>query len=360
MDVKSIVWYSSRLMVIIFLFLSSACNSPKSEKIAKGNLDSATEKSKQEVKYPSDIVSLEDWKILLGDGTSVNDLKDYAKDDFFYVAHDGDIDWVVFKTPNSGITSRTSSNTRTELGEKARWVPSKGSKLSGTCKVMHVSTTGDARVAASYSTVIGQIHGDDGHENEPLKIFYKKFPGHKKGSVYWNYEINTSGDNSKRWDYSTSVWGHDMSVIGSAPTTYPAEPTDGIALGETFSYEINVYEGIMYLTFISEGHPTRRFTKSLIKSQYTRDKDIPQQIRTLYAVIDRDGTENPSAYAGENQYFKLGAYNQTNGKKPETNMVWSTGSEIYGGDLEKQYANGSYTEVWYKDCRISEGSLPEN
>lgn len=39
---------------------------------------------------------------------------------------------------------------------------------------MHVSTSGDARVAASYAVVVGQIHGTEGHENEPLKIFTKK------------------------------------------------------------------------------------------------------------------------------------------------------------------------------------------
>ena len=49
---------------------------------------------------------------------------------------------------------------------------------------MHVSTTGDARVAASFSTVIGQIHSGEGHENEPFKLFYKKFPEHTKGSVF--------------------------------------------------------------------------------------------------------------------------------------------------------------------------------
>jgi len=310
--------------------------------------------------YPSDVIPFMDkFKILLGDGTSSEKLVNYEKEDFFYVSNDGKTNWVVYKTPNSGVTSRTSSNTRTELGQKEHWLPQKGGKLTGTLKVMQVSTSGDARVAASYSTVIGQIHSDDGHENEPLKIFYKKFPGHEKGSVYWNYEINTEGKNDKRWDFSTAVWGHDMSVIGTAPSAYPEEPVDGIALGEEFSYEVNVYEGIMYLTFASKGHPTKTFTKSLISSEYINDSDIPEQIRRLYAIIDRDGTEKPNAYAGELQYFKQGAYNQTNGKKPETNMVWSTGSEIYGGDLAKQYANGSYTEVWFKDAQVGPPSPPK-
>lgn len=36
-------------------------------------------------------------------------------------------------------------------------------KLTATLKVMNVSSTGDARVAASYAVVVGQIHSADGH-----------------------------------------------------------------------------------------------------------------------------------------------------------------------------------------------------
>lgn len=306
--------------------------------------------------YPSDVLpSLDKWGILLGNGESERNLKSFEHTDYFYTASDG-TDWVVFKAPNGGITSPNSHNTRTELGQKARWTPKEGGKLNGSLKVMHVSTSGDARVAASFSVVVGQIHSGDGHENEPLKIFYKKFPGHTKGSVYWNYEINTAGDNSGRWDYSTAVWGHDMSVIGTDSAAYPPEPEGGIELGEEFSYEVNVYEGMMYLTFQSEGHETRKFTKNLLKSEYVSKSDIPQQIVDLYSVIGRDGTERPNGYEGELQFFKQGAYNQTNGMKPETNMVWSTGSNTYNGDVNLQYTNGSYTEVWFRDSSTGPGT----
>jgi hypothetical protein len=309
--------------------------------------------------YPSDVIPfMEEWSILCGDGTSIKELVKVEHKDFFYVSNDGKTDWVVYKTPNSGSTSRTSSNTRTELGQKKHWIPETGGKLTGKLKVMHVSTSGDARVAASYSVVIGQIHSDEGHENEPIKIFYKKFPGHKKGSVFWNYEINTKGDNSKRWDYSTAVWGYDMSVVGENSTSYPKEPENGIELGEEFSYEINVYKGMMYLTFISEGHETIKFTKNLLQSEFSTKAAIPQQIWSLYAAIGRDGVERENAYAGEIQYFKQGAYNQTNGKNPEDNIVWSTGSETYNGDIKKQYENGCYAEVWFKEATVGSGTLP--
>ncbi len=340
------------LYIISILVLASCKN--QEEKIA-----SDSEPKAQETKYPSDVIAfMDEWTILLGDGTRKEDLVNFKKDNFFYVKEDGDIEWVVYKTPNAGITSKNSSNTRTELGQKSRWTPEEGGKLTGTLKVQHVSTSGDARVAASYSVVVGQIHSDEGHENEPLKIFYKKFPGHEKGSVFWNYEINTKGDNSGRWGYSNAVWGYDISKVGNTPDTFPEEPEDGIALGEEFRYEVNVYDGIMYLSFSSEGHPTRTFTKNLKKSEYSNKADMPEQVRILYGSIGRDGVEREEAYSGELQFFKQGAYNQTNGKSPEDNLVWSTGSEIYGGDIAKQYEKGSYAEVWFREATVGPGIPP--
>lgn len=314
-----------------------------------------------ETKYPSDVLPfMDEFKILLGDGTSLDSLVNYQEENFFYTANDGTTDWVVYKTPNSGVTSKNSSNTRTELHQIEEWIPETGGQLTGTLKVMQVSTSGDGRVAASYSTVVGQIHSGEGHENEPLKIFYKKFPGHEKGSVFWNYEINTKGDdNSGRWDFSSAVWGYDMSVVGAGPTTYPAEPTDGIKLGEEFSYTINVYQGIMYLTFSSPGHDTVRFTKNLIASEYSSKAAIPEQTQNLFAPIGQDGIERETAYAGELMYFKQGAYNQTNGKDPESNMVWCSGADTYDGDIAKQYANGDYTEIWFRAATVGAGVAPK-
>lgn len=331
-------------LILILLAFFSCKNEPKTTLETK----SETEKT---IKYPSVVIPFMDkWKILLGDGTHVDDLVNYQKDDFFYVENDGTTDWVVYKTPNSGITSRTSKNTRTELGEKAQWIPETGRKLTGSLKVQHVSTTGDATKASSYSVVIGQIHSGEGHENEPLKIFYKKFPNHAKGSVFWNYEINTKGDNSGRFDFSSAVWGYDFSVVGTSPTTYPEEPKNGIELGEEFTYEVNVHEGIMYLTFTSSGHETVTFTKSLVKSDFASTSKIPQQVIDVYSSRRTVSVERENAYAGEINYFKQGAYNQANGQ--------STKSETYGGDIAKQYENGSYAEVWFKEATVGKSIEP--
>ncbi|PIA81077.1 alginate lyase [Gaetbulibacter sp. 4G1] len=315
--------------------------------------------NKEEVQknvYPSDVISFSnDWNLILGDGSNVGYPNNFEHKNFFYTANDGKANWVVYKTPNGGDTHGTSNNTRTELAQTKKWYPKTANdKLKATLKVMNVSTTGDARVAASYSVVVGQIHSADGHENEPLKIFYKKFPSHTNGSVFWHYEINTAGDdNSGRWDYSSAVWGNNFSVVGKEENTFPEEPKDGIALGEEFSYEIEVRNGIMNLKFMSEGHETKLFTKNLIESEYTTTADIPQQTQELFVPIGQDGVERKNAYAGEGCFFKLGSYNQTNGKSPEVNRNWCSGAETHGGDILKQYEDGNYAEVWFKKASIT-------
>ena len=304
---------------------------------------------------PSDILPsfFEEWNLILGDGSNAGPALDFEDENFFFTTSDESGDWVVYKAPNSGDTHGTSNNTRTELAQLKKWSPMTDAKLTATLKVMNVSASGDARVAATHSVVVGQIHSADGHENEPLKIFYKKFPGHSKGSVFWNYEINTAGDdNSGRWDYSTAVWGYDFSVTGSEEDTYPPEPEEGIELGEEFSYTIEVKDGKMHLTFTSEGHETKTFSQNLIESAYSTAADIPEQTRQLFVPIGQDGVERENAYADEGLFFKQGAYNQTNGKSPEVNPVWCSGAETFGGDIQKQYETGNYAEVWFKVAEI--------
>jgi len=304
--------------------------------------------------YPSAILPVfNDFNLILGDGSNAGHATNFEHKDFFYATKERGQDWVVFKAPNAGDTHGTSNNTRTELAQVKKWSTETPAKLSATLKVKQVSATGDARVAASYSVVGGQIHSADGHENEPLKIFYKKFPGHEKGSVFWHYEINTAGDdNSGRWDFSTAVWGNDFSVVGTDEHEYPLEPKNGIALGEEFSYEIEVKDGVMHLNFTCEGKETKSFTKNLASSEYTSKTAIPLQTKELFVPIGQDGVERENAYADEGLFFKLGSYNQTNGKSPEENRNWCSGAETHGGDIEKQYADGNYAEVWFKSASI--------
>jgi len=346
---------SKFLSIGILLILTSCANNANNS----NNTNTATEASNSI--FPSKIIPFfNHWNLILGDGSNAGHANEMIHKDFFYGTNDGTTDWVVYKAPNSGDTHGTSNNTRTELAQTKKWSPMTDARLTATLKVMNVSSTGDARVAASHSVVIGQIHSADGHENEPLKIFYKKFPGHTKGSVFWNYEINTAGDdNSGRWDYSTAVWGNDFSVVGKDANTPPQEPEDGIALGEEISYDIVVQGGTMRITFRSEGHDTKSFTKNLIVSEYSKKEDMPAQVQQLFVPIGQDGVERANAYADEFLFFKQGSYNQTNGKSPELNMNWCSGAETHGGDIPKQYADGNYAEVWFKKANllVSESSI---
>ena len=147
-------------------------------------LQGCTQSSKPAHLASNVIPFFQHWNLILGDGSNAGVAIDYENKDFFFATSDGEEEWVVFKTPNAGNTHGTSNNTRTELAQLKKWSPLSDAKLDATLKVMNVASTGDARVAASYSVVVGQIHSADGHENEPLKIFYKKFPGHTKGSVF--------------------------------------------------------------------------------------------------------------------------------------------------------------------------------
>jgi hypothetical protein len=345
-------------LVVLILTLALCLNSCKNaNKSSENNLENdSAEIQKEQAVYASDVIPFFDnWKLILGDGSNAGIVHDFENKDFFYTTNDGKDDWVVFKAPNGGDTHGTSNNTRTELAQIKKWYPETADdKLTATLKVMNVSSTGDARVAATHAVVVGQIHSADAFENEPLKIFYKKFPGQTKGSVFWHYEINTAGDdNSKRWDYSSAVWGNDFSVVGETTNTYPTEPEDGIALGEEFSYEVVVKNGIMSLKFMSDGHETKKFTKNLLESEYTTKAAIPEQTKKLFFPIGQDGLERKEAYTGEGCFFKLGAYNQTNGKSPDINMNWCSGAETHGGDIQKQYADGNYAEVWFKTASIS-------
>ncbi|MET7027951.1 polysaccharide lyase family 7 protein [Sediminicola luteus] len=352
---KKIITSGAMLVVLCLFIVLGSCKNKSKESNTSTTLGTSKKEVAKSV-YPSDVIPFfDEWKLILGDGSNVGHANNFENKNFFYTVNDGISDWVVFKTPNGGNTHGTSNNTRTELAQVKKWYPKTANdKLTATLKVMNVSATGDARVAASHAVVVGQIHSADGHENEPLKIFYKKFPGHSKGSVFWHYEINTAGDdNSKRWDYSTAVWGNDFSVVGTDANTYPEEPKDGISLGEEFSYEIEVVDGIMNLTFTSKGHETKTFTKNLIESDYSTAADIPAQTQKLFVPIGQNGVERKNAYSGEGCFFKLGAYNQTNGKSPEVNRNWCSGAETHGGDIKKQYSDGNYAEVWFKTASIS-------
>lgn len=138
--------------------------------------------------------------------------------------------------------------------------------MTATVAVDHVSETSDEFRKVG-RVIVGQIHASD---DEPCRLYYRKLPGHTKGSIYVAHEPTTS----------TEQW-YDM--IGSRSDD-AEDPEDGIALGEKFSYEIKVVYNTLTITIIRDGK-----------------EDVVQEI---------DMTD--SGFADDWMYFKAGNYNQNN------------------------------------------------
>lgn len=333
----------------------------------------AKEKAEQKAIPPASAFDLSHWKITLpvdengdkkADEISVKDIKKYAHPDFFYLDEEGRM---VFATPNKATTTANTTNTRSELrymlrGKNTRYKThgpennfavearrgsdkfgSVGGKMEATLRVDHVAlNAGNPNSRPAYSAVIGQIHavkydnhkGGFGWGNEPLKIFYKKWPGHKTGSVFWTYERNLAKDNKDRKDVDYLVWGQDW-----RSSEDPGEK--GIALGEDFSYTVNVHRNTMYLTFESERLGTVRHQINL-----TNNRD---------AAGRPDPLDNVYSYGGDTLYFKAGVYNQCSTKVSKS--FWSAAC-AGTGDWETDKANGDYAQVSFSKLVVGE-STPE-
>jgi len=214
----------------------------------------------------------------------------YSVDGEFYT--DQTTGAMVFWCPNDGSTGgstyprnelremirRFDTNIPTQGINKNNWVFSSSTManqeaaggvdgiMTATCSVDHVSLTSDETRKIG-RTIVGQIHASD---DEPCRIYYRKLPGHTKGSIYFAHEPTTS---SEQW--------YDM--IGSRSDDAP-DPEDGVALGEKFSYEIKVVGNLLTVTIIREG-----------KDDVVKEVDMTN-----------------SGFADDWMYFKAGNYNQNN------------------------------------------------
>jgi hypothetical protein len=222
-------------------------------------------------KAPSQNFDLSHWYLTLPSGSTVSVAQlnaGYQYANVFYT--DPVTGGMVFRCPNIAGTTTNSSYSRTELREmlnpsntSARddsnnWTTADGGTLQATLRVDHVSTTGDDGKVGR--VIIGQIHGDD---SEPIRLYFHKKPGEAKGRIYAAHDTASN----------SGSFGPD--IVGNANGA-------GIALGETFSYEIKLVD-ITLTVKVTTASATFNYTK----------------------IID-------SAYRGENLYFKAGVYNQNN------------------------------------------------
>jgi poly(beta-D-mannuronate) lyase len=334
---------------------------------------SDSHKGETENPVPASQFDLSHWKITVpldknkdkkADTIEVKKLQKYSHPDFFYL---DDQNRMVFATPNNATTTANSSNTRSELRYMLRGTNKKikthaagnnfavearkdsnkfgsvGGKMQATLHVDHVSSNaGNPEKKAAYSAVVGQIHAvkyEDtksgfGYGNEPLKIFYKKWPEHETGSVFWTYERNLPKNDPKRTDIDYGVWGNTWDDPGD-----PGER--GIALGEAFSYTVNVHKNIMYLTFENAKQGAVRYQINLANNVDANGK------------VDPD--DNLYSYGGDSLYFKAGIYNQCSSK--DAPGMWYAACPGTG-DWDTDYANGNYAQATFSELVVG-ASTPE-
>lgn len=332
-----------------------------------------TASAKDKSSVPADSFDLSHWNITVpvdknndgkADIITVKKLKKYSHPDFFYLDEQGRM---VFVSPNKAQTTKNSSNTRSELRYMLRGKDTRiktrsaannfavearkdsdkfgsiGGRMDATLQVDHVALrAGEASTKAAYSGVIGQIHATKyestksgfGYGNEPLKIYFKKFPEHNTGSVFWTYERNLAKDDPNRTDIVYPVWGNTWENS--------ADPgAAGIALGEEFSYTVNVHRNTMHLSFT---HPTRQTVKYSIN--LANNVDANGKV---------DELDNKYSYGGDMLYFKAGMYNQCSTKKGGGN--WYAGC-AGTGDWEEDKTNGDYAQATFSKLVVGPSTAP--
>ena len=234
---------------------------------------------------PSENFDLSTWKLSIpvdeGDGTatdiSVSEINNgYQNSNYFYTGDDGGM---VFRCPVAGATtSANTSYTRVELREMLRgtntsistqgvngnnWVfgtapasdknaaAAYDGEMNATLSINHVTTTGS--ISHVGRVVIGQIHANN---DEPIRVYYRKLPNNTLGSIYFAHDP-TDGNGAEQW----------YEMIGSRSNN-AANPTDGIALNETFSYTIKVVGDNLTFTIIREGKSDVVETVDMVNSGF--------------------------------------------------------------------------------------------
>lgn len=220
---------------------------------------------------PSENFDLSHWKLTLpsGDEVQADELEGFTSEGEFYT--DPKTGGMVFRTPNRAGRTANTKYSRTELREmlapgssaksdENNWTMERGGRLAATLRIDHVSRTGeDDKVGR---LVIGQIHGED---SEPIRLYFHKKPREATGRIYAGH------------DTASNKSSFSQDLVGN-------EDDAGIALGETFSYEIRLKDTRLTVVIRRDGAPTTTYVKDI----------------------------DPK-YAGENLYFKAGVYNQNDG-----------------------------------------------
>ncbi len=271
------------------------------------------------------------WGYTIGDGVSRNNVSDIQDlIDNKNLSTDGfdELTWdngcPTFSVKNISASSQNSSFARSELRELLaeytdpdenvkgltgnNWVISTASSsnqskvggVDGNMKATLVVNTVsvDAEKTDQVGRIIvGQIHGED---HEPVKIYYRKLPNHSKGSVFFTVD----GSDGKPSDRINVIGFTDKNDTDDNASGDPVNPENGIALGDEWSYEIDLKGDKLKVTVFHNGFTYT--TEDSIAYTKTRSKDLRR------VSSDTDSITLSSFYRSDYMYFKAGLYNQNN------------------------------------------------
>ena len=180
--------------------------------------------------------------------------------------------WVLGYQPNNldlgADTTSAQENTPTRVGGRE-------GRLTATLQVNRVTDSSRSNDSQVGRVIIGQIHADN---DEPLRLYYRKLPNNELGSVYFTHEIRNGDDLD------------DVNLVGSSSSN-ASNPSDGIALGQMFSYEI-INDDAVIEVILRDGD---RDGRVIGRGSFNMDQED--------SGYDRDD---------EWMYFKAGAYTQNN------------------------------------------------
>jgi len=208
-----------------------------------------------------------------------------------------------------------------ELRSGANSIGGRNGRLAVTMRVNQVTTTGDRGQVGR--VIIGQIHAED---DEPIRLYYRKFPEHERGGIYFAHELHAS------LGQSSDIL---INLIGNTTSRSAPDPANGIALGELFSYEI-VNEGANLTVTIRRGGLDGDVIQSNVSNAGVVEEalqDVVEDINNLQAdqiveivTVNQTSISNPlrlnmtgSGYdrADEWMYFRAGSYTQNNTGDPD-------------------------------------------
>ncbi|MEP2780843.1 MAG: polysaccharide lyase family 7 protein [Pseudoruegeria sp.] len=287
---------------------TEAATSESIEEDTNGSEESSSAQSR--VSASSADVNLEGWKLTLpadfdgddkADEIGDDELSSYEGSENMRRNEDGSITFS--SMAESAATTANSKYPRSELREMIRagdtgigthdaannWVTSAASaeeqaaaggvdgQMTATLSVDRVTEGGDSNQAGR--VIIGQVHAV---EDEPVRLYFHQAPGSDSGSIYFAHEPQNGEPETF----------HEL--IGNTSGT----ASGGIALGEAFSYDINITGTDLTVSVTRQSGETFSETVDMSQSGY--------------------------AEAGTQMYFKAGVYSQNSTTDPSTDYAEAT------------------------------------